>query len=359
MARELLDIEVARVTPGALMADLMVREDLGPVVLQEMNEERFNRKHIDKKIRKAIEENPDMAGKIEHGVQLVTSFIGQAHTYVDKDGVEKPLESKNNRIAQLKNMDIPALVMDIFIGISYCLREELFTSVTGQIASRLKFSDRAEAILTVAELLAVLCETDAFDIIKESKEASFQVQSAIPLPDNLITFIQESQCLPPMVCEPLELTHNFSSGYLTHNDSLILGSGNHHDGDICLDVLNLMNKVPLKLSTDFLSKVEEDASDITPEGIQEKAAKKGEYLSLAKAKERVLDAMENWNEFKQQSYMFYSLMEQQGNRFYFTHKVDKRGRIYNSGYHISTQGAPFKKAMLEFAEEEIVEGVPT
>jgi hypothetical protein len=163
------------------------------------------------------------------------------------------------------------------------------------------------------------------------------VVSRIPLPDTLIEFIENSQYLPPMLCEPLELVHNHSSGYLTHNDSLILGSGNHHDGDICLDVLNTINKVAFKLDLDFLSKVEEEPTfDLDSQ-----------------------DKIDQWMRFKKQSYYFYSLMAQQGNRFYFNNKPDKRGRTYACGYHINPQGAAFKKAQLELYREELVQGVPS
>lgn len=300
-------------------------ERMRQIILQEINEERYDRKHIDAKIREAIEKNPDMMAKVEQGVQLVNKYM--AGQYYD---------SKMKRIAQLQNLDIRDLVMDIFIGVSYSQRPELFTSVSAQMAARLKFSDKAEAITTVAELLAVLCDTDAFDIDKPSRNASLTLVSRVPLSDRLVRFIEESQFLPPMVCEPMELVHNFSSGYLTHNDSLILGQGNHHDGDICLDVLNLMNRVALRLDTDFLSTVEEEPT----------------FELDSREKE------EQWHAFKKQSYAFYQLMVEQGNKFYLTHKVDKRGRIYSSGYHINTQGASFKKAMIEFANEEIVEGVP-
>lgn len=301
-------------------------ETMRNIILQEMNEERFNRKHIDVKIRTAIEGNPEMVAKIEHGIALVQEYMATTYSYA----------SKNKRIAQLANMDVSAMVMDIFVGIAYSQRPELFTSVSAQMAARLKFSDRTDAITTVAELMAVLCLTDAFDILKPNKQASLMVISRIPLSDNLKSFIENSQYLPPMVCEPLELTHNYSSGYLTHNDSLILGSGNHHDGDICLDTLNLMNKVALKLDTQFLCKAEEDPTfDLDTQ-----------------------DKEDAWRRFKTQSYMFYSLMEQQDNRFYFTHKVDKRGRAYSQGYHLNPQGSSFKKSCLELADEEIVEDVP-
>ena len=301
-------------------------ETMRDIILQELNEQRYNRKHIDVKIRNEIEASALMTTKLQQGVDLVDAYIKG-----------KYYDSKMSRVAQLNDMDIPALVMDLFIGIAYCLKPELFTSVSAQLASRLKFSEQTAAITTVAELMGVLCQTDAFDITKESKMASLMVVSRIPLSDELIKFIENSQYLPPMVCEPLELTHNYSSGYLTHNDSLILGSGNHHDGDICLDTLNTMNTVALQLDTDFLSSVDEEPT----------------YELDTQ------DKIDQWKRFKEQSTKFYVLMAEQGNQFYLTHKVDKRGRAYASGYHLSTQGTSYKKAMLEFATEEIVEGVPT
>ena len=300
-------------------------ETLGNVIAQEIIEQTYSRKHIDAKIRKAIMDNPDMAAKLEQGVSLVNEWMHGTY-----------YASKMARLEQLQALDIPELVMDIFTGVAYILKPELFTSVSAQLASRLGFNDTATAILTVAEVLAVLCQTDVFDITKEQRQSSLMVVSLIPLPDALTKYMAISQYLPPMVCEPLEVTHNFSSGYLTHNDTLILGSGNHHDGDICLDVINKVNKIPLKLCTQFLSTVEEEPS-----------------FELDSQ-----DKITQWNEFKIQSYEFYVLMVQQGNRFYFTNKVDKRGRLYCQGYHLSSQGTAFKKAMLEFAEEEIVSGVP-
>jgi hypothetical protein len=294
------------------------------IVAQETIEKRFNRKHIDAKLRKFIEADADLQEAIDHGVELIEQWM-QCDYY----------ESKNRRLEQLKDMDMRALVTELFIGIAYVLREELFTSVTAQLASRLGFNDKTEAITTVSELIAVLCETDVFDINKAERSASLMILSGINLPDDLVQFIEESQFLPPMVCEPLELTHNFSSGYLTHNSSLILGSGNHHDGDLCLDVLNLCNSVPLQLDTQFLSTVEENPTFALDDQ----------------------DKVEDWKRFKEHSYMFYELMANNGNRFHFTHNPDKRGRLYCHGYHLSTQGTAFKKAMIEFAEEELVEGV--
>ena len=318
------------------------------IILQEENEKRYSRKHIDGYIREAIENDPDMQAKVTLGVQLVLAYMGKSY-----------YPSKNARIKQLVDLDIPQLVLDIFVGVAYCLKEELFTSITAQMAGRLKFSDKTEAITTVAELMAVLCNTDAFDILKADKMASLVIVSRLQLSKELVKFIENSAYLPPMVCVPLKLENNYSSGYLTHNDSLILGSGNHHSGDLCLDVLNTINTVQLQLDTQFLSTVEEDPTvEFTVAWAHKKAAEKGKTISDVKAKERVAKAIENFYKFKCQSYNFYSLMNSQGNKFYLTSKVDKRGRIYAQGYHINTQGTAFKKAMVELAHEELIEGMP-
>lgn len=294
------------------------------VVLQEANEKRFSRKHIDGYIRDEVKST--MPGKIQHGISLVQGYMGK--TYYD---------SKNARIKQLQELDIEELVVSIFVGVAYCQTEELFTSVTAQLASRLKFDDKKAAITTVAELVAVLCATDAFDINKASKGDSLVVVSRMKLSNGLIEYINNSAYLPPMVCEPLELTNNYSCGYLSYSDGLILGKGNMHTGDICLDVLNLVNRVALRLDVQMLGSVEEEPTY--------------ELDSTEKVSQ--------WQAYKRQCYAFYTLLADQGNRFWLTNKVDKRGRIYAQGFHITTQGTAFKKSCVELHKEEIVTGVPT
>lgn len=294
------------------------------IELQRLNELRFNRKHIDVKISEFVQTDQNMQEGVNHGVELLKAFL--AKTYY---------QSKEERLAPLKTMELKPLVEKVFVGICYTKYGELFTSVSARLAGRLGFDDKPAAITTMAEILAVLCETNVFDIYKLSKYDSMKVKHNIDIPEELQEFIRNSEYLPPMLCVPKTVTNNYSSGYLTHTDSLILGSGNHHNGDICLDVINSKNKVALKLSLDYLCKYEEH-----PKHALETKEQK-----------------EQWDNFKKQSYEFYSLMAQQGNQFYLTHKVDKRGRLYSQGYHINTQGTSFKKAIIELHEEEFIEGM--
>lgn len=294
-----------------------------PRDMQLANEHSFSRKHIDGYILDALHTG-DMQRAISHGVSLLEEWRNQSY-----------YTSKDKRLDQLGDLDLHELVTKIMQGIAYVQKPELFTSVSAQLAGRLQFSDKPEAIATMAEMLAVLCETDMFDIIKESRQASLMIESRIPLSQELLKFIDNTTFQLPMVCPPEYVDHNRKSGYLSYNDSLILGNGNHHEGDLCLDVINLQNNIPLKLNIEFLKEQEmlPNFKIVTPE------------------------QREQWEAFKHASHRIWLLIYNQGNKFYLTNKVDKRGRLYSVGYHINTQGNQFQKAMVELADEEVVEGI--
>lgn len=323
------------------------------IIAQEAIEKRYSRKHIDGYIREAIRENPVNYSKVEKGVALLQEWM---------EGTYRP--EKMMRIAQLKAYapeasDLEKIVTDMFVGIAYVQKPQLMSSLNVQLAGRLGFDDREQAIQTVAELLSVLCLTDAFDITKESRMASLMVVNCLELPENVLRFIEYSEYLPPMVCEPLKLESNYDSGYLSHKESLILGNGNHHDGNICLDVLNIANSVKLKLDVGFLLALEEDKSfELKSEDeFNEWVEIKKKHKQFPSYAHYVAYVEGMWEMFKRTSAEMYMQMINAGNKFHLTHKVDKRGRIYSCGFHINTQGNAYKKAMIDLANEEIVEGV--
>lgn len=310
-----------------------------PTDLQQSNERRYSRKHINGYIDTAIRQDENSEKKVHKGVVLVKEWLAYwAAPFNGQCSTEKYYISKNKRLAQVALMDVEQLVRDVFVGTAYIQEQELFVSVTAQLANKIGFDDHAKSIQTVAEIVAVLCDTDAFDIIKGGPESSLMMSSRIPLPNALIDAIVRSLYLPPMVCKPSEVKSNFESPYLTHNDCLILGKGNAHTEDICLDTINIQNSVALKLDLEFLKTVEEAPNPDKP-----------------------LDTLEkrkNWSAFKSDSYELYSMLAKQGNQFWLTNKVDKRGRKYAQGYHVTSQGSCFKKAMLELYHEEYIKGAP-
>jgi len=310
-----------------------------PQDVQQSNERRFSKKHINGYIDTAIRQNPNHESKVTHGVALLKDWIAYwAAPFTDQCSTEKYKIAKSARLSEIAAMDMEQLVRDIFICTAYVRSAELFVSVTAQLANKIGFDDHAKSIQTMAEIVAVLCNTDAYDILKSGPDSSLMLESNLELPLALVDAVNRSLYLPPMVCEPEEVKTNFESPYLTHNDCLILGRKNAHTEDICLDTINTQNSVALKLDLDFLSSVEEVPNPSKELDTAEKCI--------------------NWSQFKCSSYGIYHLLAKQGNKFWLTHKVDKRGRKYAQGYHITTQGSSFKKAMIELHNEELIEGVP-
>ena len=293
---------------------------------QRSNEYQFSRKHVLGYVRTFITENEEVVVRIDQGVALVEDWLSQSY-----------FSSKNKRLAEIKLMDIRQLVTDIYCSIAMFTRQETFVSAASQVAKHLSFVERRDSIQTVAELLGVLVHTGVFTIWKESKESQMLLQSQMRLPHKLVNAIDRSQYLPPLVCVPETIKTNFESGHLTVNDSQILGKHSSHSDDICLDVLNAQNQIPLKLCTEFISTVEEEPNPGSP-----------------------LDSVEkqtNWDRQKCESYEIYLLLAKQGNKFYQLNSYDKRGRLYTSGYHVNFQGASFKRACIELHNEELVEGI--
>lgn len=312
-----------------------------PYDIQLSNEYQYSRKHIDKYIRKAIADSQILMRKVQEGVVLLRKWLDQPH-----------YASKAVRLQQLENLDLLELVFEVFVATAYVQVPELFTSVSTKLAGRLQFTDRAEGIATAAEILAVLGELDVYDNYQVRVGTSLMVQSRIQFDEKLMQYIEQSTYLPPMVCPPNKITNNRESGYLTHNDSVILKGYNHHDNDVCLDVINIQNSVPLSLNVDFLRSCPE-----LP-GTDLELVEDSQWKSKAEIAKEVREKKANWEAFRDQSARIYALLVGQGNRFWLTHKVDKRGRIYADGYHVTTQGSKYKKAMIELADGEVVTGVP-
>lgn len=145
----------------------------------------------------------------------------------------------------------------------------------------------------------------------------------------------------PMVVEPKEVKSNKDTGYLCNRGSVIL-KNNHHDDDVCLDHLNRVNKIPFKIDEVVTLMVRNKWRNLDK-------AKEGESKDDFKKRVRAFE------KYDKTAKDVIGLLTQQGNHFYLTHKYDKRGRIYCQGYHVTYQGAPWNKAVIAFANEEIIE----
>lgn len=144
----------------------------------------------------------------------------------------------------------------------------------------------------------------------------------------------------PMVIPPKMVRDNRDTGYLTQRDSLLLRK-NHHDGDICLDHINRMNRVAFSIDYDTANMVKNRWRNLDH-------PKQGETKMDFDKRVRAFNKYDRTAKEVIDRLLIY------GNRFWLTHKYDKRGRVYCQGYHVNYQGAPWNKAVIELADKEIV-----
>lgn len=312
-------------------------------LLQQKIEETFGKKFI---IQKAVDDlltSESIVAKLNKGVEILYSWFNQEHA------VDKSL-----RLLALQQLDINELVEHTVALVAlHCSKPMKLVSIASMCIGHLKMADKVDAIQTMAEVITMLSDTDLFDI-RKNRYNEREVISRIGLDEEVLRYAYNAFYLPPMIVKPRTVRHNRDSGYITQRgESLILGFyENHHDDDICLDVLNILNANEYELDTELISNLSEEW--------HREELSQDEYMELSHEEKLIYDMDKNtWNDYIQQGYKIQTLMLYHGNKFYLQNKVDKRGRIYTSGYHISPQGSSFKKAMINLARKEIVTGLDT
>ena len=309
-------------------------------LLQEKIEKTFSKRFITAAAVDDLLTCESIVNKLNRGIEYVNSWLNKDHD------VEREL-----RLLAVRELDIKELVMQVVACISLeCQKPMKLVSIASLCARHLNMSDKVEAIHTMAEIIAVLGETDLFDN-KKTREG-WIVISRVGLDAEVTQYADNALYLPPLIIKPRKVRHNRDSGYITQRgESLILGFyENHHDDNICLDVLNTLNSNEYELDTDFINQYEEQWHR------EELSQQEYEELSHADREIYNMDA-KTWKKFQEQGKFFQHLMIHHGNSFYLCNKVDKRGRIYSSGYHVNVQGSSFKKAMVNFKHHEIPTGL--
>lgn len=318
-------------------------------LLQQKIEETFSKKFI---IQKAVDDlltSESIVRKLNKGVEILYSWFNEEH------GIDKSL-----RLLALQQLDVNELVEHTVALVAlHCSKPMKLVSIASMCIGHLKMVDKLDAIQTMAEVIAMLSDTDLFDCRKT--EDGWVVLSRIGLDEEVLRYAYNAFYLPPLIIKPRQVRSNRDSGYITQRgESLILGyHENHHDDGICLDVLNTLNANEYELDTDLISNLSEDPLEITIEKLQENAAAKDKYLSHFDAEKKLKQILDTWDDYQEECYKIQTLMLYHGNKFYLQNKVDKRGRIYTSGYHLNVQGSSFKKAMINLAKKEIVTGLDT
>lgn len=301
----------------------------------------FSKKHAHEYIYDMLLEYPETMEMIERGLNLLETWVAIPATY----------DTKQQRKDTLAAMNLQKIVEETLTKVMSIRGETTLASMASQIGIAFNFADTRQGITLAAEILAVLSNTGFFNIFQPYFRSQYYVKSNFELEDVHQEVVDRAMYMPPMLCKPNKLKHNRSCGYQTiKGESLILGGAiNHHDEELCVDVLNTMNGIALCINQEFREYcLEEPTFDLnTVENAKE--------LTRIELQRAIHQQRLNWEDHLRKSTALYDLMIEEGNKFYLTHKVDKRGRIYSQGYHINPQGTSFKKAVVELHRKEKVD----
>jgi len=191
----------------------------------------------------------------------------------------------------------------------------------------------------VADNLLLLAELDYLDIEETADGWKFMVKFDVSA--DVHEMLDKYQFPLPMLVRPNRLTRNFDTGYFTILNPVVLnGSDYFDDKDICLDHLNRMNSVALEVNMEVVRS--EEGKFIVPTREEDEDFKEYQKRQKQAVKfyETTVDVM--------------GTLKALGSEFYLTHRYDRRGRCYASGYHINTQGDDYRKAMLVLHRKETV-----
>lgn len=299
-------------------------------MLQLLMEETYNRKAIRKRVMTDIMEftNDSLLKKVEIAVIYVKEYLTRNHGY----------ESKNMRVRKLRHGELTEeeIVYEVIAAVALSDEPQPIQAVAARLGNHLDLEDPIDAAKTASELLAVVCQSDLFDIqaAMNTETGTMMVKSRFCLEEDTIRAIEHTQYLPPMVCRPNKIKaskDNMDTSHITFVDSLLLGKENQHNEFICTDVINIANRVKLSLDEDVLMFEEESNKPLdTPEKLKQ-------FTKMATDSVRV-----------------YNEIISAGNEFYLTWKYDFRGRMYSQGYHINIQSTDYKKALINFAKKEVI-----
>lgn len=252
-------------------------------------------------------------------------ILNKTMPYMDDYLSGEYYKGKQNRINQIKKTVNREFMSKLFIKSWTVYSGMPLVSFAASTANMLPIN-KIDAIKTMAEIISVASDGDMFKLSR-NQENQIIIGSVVTLEQEDLNVINNYMYLPPMICKPKKVRSNNDSAYLTFNDSLILGNKlKHHDGELCLSIVNQQNSIGLKLDWEYLNLVKETKN------------------------EKVED--EVWESYQAQKEFTLNLIDKQ--TFYITNKLDNRGRLYAQGYHINSQGDGYHKAMINFAHEELL-----
>lgn len=195
----------------------------------------------------------------------------------------------------------------------------------------------ADELQDIADTLLIMAENDYINWDPEQELFIVELDVSKDVQEEIDTY----QFPLPMIVEPRQVKDNMDTGYLTGNRSIIL-KNNHHDDDVCLDHINRMNRIAMSIDIDTANMIQNKWKGLDKQKDDETRT---DFLRRVKA----------FKKYDETAHTIMALLVNAGNKFYLTHRPDKRGRTYCQGHHVNYQGNPWNKATVVLAKGEVVE----
>ena len=290
-------------------------------------EDMFSKKEVRKNLRKRLSDG-DTLDQLNAAVDTVYNH------YIDNGFMW--YESKQNNWDTMISIGIvPDIVLDMFIIV---VQNQYINiqAIVGQLVPLFEGQlNTIAAVKTLSEVLTIIAkEHDLWDVIlpSDSELGVITVQANYEFDEETLQYLANIKYLPPMLVRPKMVNKNFDLDYFNTSSSKILGPMNHHEDPIALDVINIMNGIQLSLDPMML-----------------------QYDEVPNKELDTVEKVEQFQRMSQASKEVYAAIYANGNRFFFTHKYDKRGRLYSQGYHINIQSTDYKKSLINLAKGEVLD----
>jgi DNA-directed RNA polymerase len=282
-------------------------------------EDEYSRANVRKHVKEALEEMLDST----HICVIHREIENRVLEYYEADYYE----SKGKRVNHLQNRTVESIALDIMISVIPVTRKSPIQSIATRLAKQLDFDDVFDGVRTASELLGACAKTGLYQVWLNP----ITLQCNVPMPAELINYINKTQYLNPSICEPAPWVNNTNGGYLSICQSVILGKHNHHNKKQALGALNIAQEVEWELDDYMVNFIEKPKNKcITQQQID------GHIRQTNGAIDVYQDLMD------------------QGNSFYFVWRFDFRGRMYTQGYFVNLQSTDYKKSILNFKNKQVI-----
>lgn len=205
-----------------------------------------------------------------------------------------------------------------------------------------------KSIMPAIQRCAAAIESAAIADLIDYNSASDEIILKYDVPPEVQAELKRYQYPLPMVVKPKKARNNRDNGYLNRETSrsLVVLKGEvagdfYETADVCLDHLDRANSVALTINHSVVNLIDNKWSNLDRklpgESHDDFEKRKRAFQKYDESSRDVIDAISNMRD-----------------RFWLTHKYDRRGRVYSQGYHINYQGNEWNKAVIEFANKEHV-----